>query len=69
MLEPLIVVPAPVDCALAGCSALLTLESSNLSHCFLYQSRHQVLDIIGDALGTAIVNLDRNQLGIKMQVI
>ncbi len=69
MPEPLIIVPAPVDHALTGCGVLLTLESSNPFCCFLYQSWHQVLDIIGDALGITVVDSNRDQLGIKMQVV
>ena len=69
MLEPLIIVPAPADRALAGCGALLTPESSYSFCCFLDRSRHQVLDIIGYALGTTVVDSDGDQLGIKMQVV
>jgi len=69
MPEPLIIVPAPVDRAPAGCGTLLTLESSYLLCCFLDRSRHQVIDIVGDALGTTVVNLNRDRLGVKMQVV
>jgi len=69
MPEPLIVVPAPAYSAPAGSGALLILECSNLFHCLLYQSWHQVTYIVGNTLGTAVVNSDRHQLSIKMQVI
>jgi len=69
MLEPLIIIPAPADHAPAGCGTLLTLESPNPLCCFLDQSWHQVLDIVGDALGTTVVDSNRDQLGVKMQVV
>jgi len=69
MLEPLIVIPAPANHALAGCGTLLTPESSYFLCCFLDQCRHQVLDIVGYALGTTVVDSNRDRLGVEMQMV
>jgi len=69
MLESLIIIPAPADRAPTGCGTLLTHESSYFLCCFLDQCQHQVLDIVGYALGTTVVNSNRDQLGVEMQVV
>jgi len=53
-----VIIPGPLNCAAAGSRALLTLETPHHFVCSSYHQRDEVLDVIGDAFGTAVVNVD-----------
>jgi len=64
-----VVAPCPLDGAMAGSSAPLTLEPHNSFVCFSYHQRDEVLYVIGDALGVTAVNINGGRLGIEMHKV